>query len=146
MIGRICQRDVDTADAHEPVRYAAERMHQRSVGSLVILNDSKKPIGIITDRDLVTRVLASGLNPETTAVQDIMTPVPTVVNEDQLIEMAVKKMRQGTFRRLPVVDNQGMLVGLLSVDDVISLLVEELVDIGELLERETPRAIAEARF
>lgn len=146
MIGRICQRDVDTADAPEPVRYAAERMHQRSVGSLVVLDELKRPIGVVTDRDLVTRVMATGLDPETTTVREVMTSAPTTISEDEPIEMALKKMRQVTCRRLPVVDTRGALVGLVSVDDVISLLVEEFADIGALLERETPRAIAEARL
>ena len=146
MIGRVCQREVDTADTGESVRYAAERMHQRSVGSLVILDGTKRPVGIVTDRDLVTRVIAAGLDPETTALQEVMTATPCTVNEDEPIESALKKMRQGPFRRLPVVDDQHVLVGLVSVDDILDLLVEEFIDIGDLLKRETPRAAARARL
>ena len=142
MIGRICQREVDTADMGESVRYAAERMHQRSVGSLV----TKRPVGIVTDRDLVTRVLAAHLDPETTAIQEVMTSTPSTINEHEPIESALKKMRKGPFRRLPVVDDQDVLVGMVSVDDIFNLLVEEFMDIGELLKRETPRAAAHSRL
>jgi CBS domain-containing protein len=146
MIGRICQRDVDTAESHEPVRFAAQRMHERAVGTLVVLNEKAKPIGIVTDRDLVTRAVAAGLDPETTAVRQVMTASPITICEDEPVEMALKKMRQGPLRRLPVVDAQGALVGLVSVDDIISLLAEEFADIGALLERETPRAVSSARW
>ncbi len=144
MIGRICQRDVDLAEADEPVRYAAERMHQRAVGSLVIVDDRKVPVGIVTDRDLTIRVLAAGLDADTTPVRDVMSPSPITIREDEPIEFAVKKMRQGSFRRLPVVDRSGSLLGLVSLDDVLSLLVEEFTDVGGLLERESPKSMATA--
>ena len=146
MIGTICKRDVDRAEADEPVRYAAERMHQRAVGSLVIIDEKKSPIGIVTDRDLTIRVLAAGLDAETTPVRDVMTPSPVTLREDEPIEFAVKKMRQGAFRRIPVVDKGGVLIGLVSVDDILGLLVEEFTDVGALLERESPKAVVTGRL
>ena len=59
-VGRICVREVDTAEENESVQVAARRMHARNVGTLLILDDAKQPIGILTDRDLTTRVLAEG--------------------------------------------------------------------------------------
>ena len=67
-VSRICVREVDLADPGEPVFQAAERMHQRAVGTLVILNQESQPVGILTDRDLVERVLAKGLDAYTTTV------------------------------------------------------------------------------
>lgn len=144
-VGRICVRDVDVAELDEAVWEAAERMHQRAVGTLVILNDAKQPIGIMTDRDLVERVLAQRLDPTTTSVRQVMTTGPKTISEETPINTALSLMRSGRFRRLPVVDGQGKLVGMLSLDDVLMLFAEEFTDIGQLLVRETPRGIAEGR-
>lgn len=141
-VGRICIREVDLADANETVWAAAERIRQRAVGTLVILDDAKRPVGIVTDRDLVERVLAAGRDPNTTQVCDIMTGELKTIAEDDSIESALALMRSGRFRRLPVVDHQGKLVGLLSLDDVLILLAEEFTQIGKLLERETPCGVA----
>jgi CBS domain-containing protein len=142
-VGRVCIRDVDLADESETVWKAAERMRQRMVGTLVILNHVSEPIGIVTDRDLVERVLAAGRDAQSTTVGDVMTCGVKTVSEDDSIESALSLMRSGHFRRLPVVDRDRKLVGLLSLDDVLMLLAEEFGQIGELLERETPRGVAE---
>jgi CBS-domain-containing membrane protein len=72
-----------------------------------------------------------------------MTADPKTVSEDASIESALSLMRGGRFRRVPVVDGDGKLVGLLSLDDVLILLAEEFTQIGQLLERETPRGVAD---
>ena len=141
-IGRICQRNVDLADADESVRFVAERMHQRSVGSLVVLDEWKRPIGIITDRDIVIRVIAAGKDPDMTQVCEAMTASPRTVTENTSIEQAIRLMRSGVFRRLPVVDRDGKLVGLVAADDILCPLAEEFADVGRLLERETPQEVA----
>jgi signal-transduction protein with cAMP-binding, CBS, and nucleotidyltransferase domain len=106
------------------------------VGTLVVLDGDSQPIGILTDRDLVTRVLARGLDPRGTPVDAVMTPHPTTISELAPIESALASMRAGHFRRLPVVNESGRLVGIQSLDDALSLLAEELTIIGGLLERE----------
>jgi CBS domain-containing protein len=72
-----------------------------------------------------------------------MTPEPKTVSEETPIESALSLMRSGGFRRLPVVDQNGKLVGLVTLDDILMLLAEEFTDVGRLLARETPRAAAE---
>jgi CBS domain-containing protein len=131
------------ADQNESVQAAAERMHQHTVGALVVLDGNKRPIGIVTDRDLVNRVVASGKDPYTTTVGDVMTAWPTAVSEDAPIEYAVELMERGCCRRLPVIDHEGELVGFITLDDIVMLLAHEFATIGRLLERETPRAGAE---
>ena len=140
--GRICIREVDVADAGESVWQAAERLLQRSVGTLVVTDDAQNPIGILTDRDLVERVLAARKDPDVTVVGDVMTRGVKTISQDASIESALSLMRSGRFRRLPVVDRKGKLVGILSLDDVLMLLAEEFNQIGQLLERETPSGIA----
>ncbi len=139
-IGRICQREVDLADADEKVRAAAERMHQRRVGSLVILNTKKEPVGLITDRDLVLRVIATGRDPGATPIREVMSQPLTTIQEETPLEDAISLMRSGAFRRLPVVDRKGALVGVVTLDDILRLLSEELTGIGGLLEHEKPSA------
>jgi len=133
-VGRICSREIDIAEANETARDAARRMHQRDVGTLVVLNDDRQPIGLVTDRDLVCRVLAPPRDPEATRVREIMTTNPKVLREDSPIEGALGLMRAGSFRRVPIVDASGRLVGILTLDDVLALLAEEFGHIGGLLE------------
>jgi CBS domain-containing protein len=141
-VERICQCEVDVADPTESVAAIAERMRQRTVGSVVVVSPAQEPIGIVTDRDLVIRVLADGKNPYQTPVENVMTTALKTVTEGTSIEQALALMRSGAFRRLPVVDRQGKLLGILTLDDILMLLAEEFTRVGELLNRETPQAAA----
>jgi CBS domain-containing protein len=141
-VGQICTRQVDTATSDELVSVIAERMHQRSVGTLVVINQSSHVIGILTDRDLMVRVMAKGLDPAKTQVHEVMTVAPKTVSDKTPVKTALLVMRTGRFRRLPVIDKSNTLVGLITLDDVLMLLAEEFMQIGRLLKRETPRAIA----
>jgi CBS domain-containing protein len=120
-------------------------MRDRTVGCLVVLNKVRQPIGILTDRDVALRIVAAGRDPHDTTVDDVMTREPKTAAENTSIEMAVSQMRAGAFRRLPVVDDAGELVGLVTLDDILMLLCEEFNSIRGLLERETPESAASAR-
>lgn len=137
-VGRICTRDVDTAGASESVAEVARRLRERGVGSLIVVDREARPMGIVTDRDLVTRVLAVGRDPNATTAADVMTAAPAMVLEGTTIEDALARMRVGRLRRLPVVDGRGRLVGLVTLDDILELLAEEFSSIGTLLDREAP--------
>jgi CBS domain-containing protein len=140
-VSQVCQRQVDLVDLDESAWTAAERMHQRAVGSLIVLNRERHPIGIVTDRDLVVKVIAAERVPRTTRVRDIMTsPVKTVL-ESASLEWALALMRDVEIRRLPVVDGGGRLVGILALDDVLAHLANEFHDIGRILGQQTPRAV-----
>ena len=141
-VGRICVRTVDLADLDETAQVAGSRMNTRNVGTLVVIDDQQSPVGIITDRDLAIRVVGKGLDPNTTKLQDVMSELPESVTENTSIESAIATMRRGPFRRLPVVDDQNRLIGLLSLDDVLELLSEEFEEIGKLVRRESPNALA----
>ena len=142
-VAKICVREVDTAEVSESVQAAADRMNSRNVGTLLVLNPLQQPLGIVTDRDLAVRVLAKGKDPFSTTVGDVMTLFPKTIREDTPIEQAITLMRSGPYRRLPVVDHAGKLVGLLSIDDVLDLLAEEFREIGALLKAERPEVLAE---
>jgi len=141
-VGRICIREVDLAEGTESAQAAAQRMHARNVGTLVVLDSDKRPLGIVTDRDLAVRVIGHGLDPYQTTVGNVMTAFPNTVNAQTPIEEALQMMRAGKCRRLPVVDDAGRLVGLLSVDDILELLISEFREIGLLLNQESPRCLA----
>ena len=140
-VGRICVRGVDFANPQESAWQVAERMHDRAVGTLIVQDEHGRPCGILTDRDLVERVIVPRRNPDDTLVSEIMTPNPISVAEDASIETAVALMRSGGFRRLPVGDHNDMLIGIVSLDDVLSLLAEEFVAIGELLKKQSPPTV-----
>jgi CBS domain-containing protein len=131
-------RSVDTAGVRESAADAARRMRERQVGTLVVVDEAAHPMGLITDRDIAMRVVAGGREAHRTSVADIMTPMPTAVLEDTSIESALGTMRVGRMRRLPVIDGNGALVGIVSLDDILALIAEEFSLIGSLLDRETP--------
>ena len=132
-VGRICTRTTHLADPHETVRTAARRMEDVNVGTLVVLDVNRRPIGIVTDRDLVLRCVARGLDPDETTVSQVMSAPPRCVVETAPIEDAMAILRRASVRRLPVVDDDGRLEGIVSVDDVVELLVEELEHLGRIV-------------
>ena len=99
-----------------------------------------------TDRDLVLRALSHDATPCETRVGAVMTRNPRTVSEAAPIEQALSLMRSGGFRRLPVVRADGTLVGLISLDDILSLLAEEFAQIGSLVEKEMPSRAESARL
>jgi len=141
-VGEICQRAVDTAEAGEEVRAAAQRMRSRNVGSLVILDGEGRPIGIVTDRDLALRVVAEGRSPSEVRVREVMTAAPHTIVEDTSVEDALASMRSFGVRRLPVVDAAGRLVGLVSLQDILALLAQEFGQLSDVIERTSPRSVA----
>lgn len=141
-VGRICTRTVDVAAPNESAQVAAERMKIRNVGTLVVLDQNQCPVGIVTDRDLAMCVVAQGLDPAMTELEMVMSKLPDVVTENTPIEAAIGIMRRGCHRRLPVVDDDGQLLGLITLDDVLSLLSEEFEEIGELVRKEGPSSAA----
>lgn len=142
-VGRICVREVDVIGEEESVQTAAGRMHSRKVGTLVVVDADSRPVGIVTDRDLTVRVLARGLDGSQLPVSEVMTHCPETVYPETAIEDALRRMRGGAFRRVPVVDDDGRLVGLLSLDDILELLAEEFAEIGRLIHEEEPGSLAD---
>lgn len=141
--GNFCARNVDTATPNETVLVAAHRMNDRNVGSLIVINDHKRPIGIITDRDLTIRVLAKSLDPARTFLVDVMTEAPKVASQPASLIECVGIMRNGPFRRLPIVDDSGELFGVLTLDDVLENLADSFYQAAGLIRREGPRILGD---
>ena len=138
-IGNICVRCVFTIAGDADVVEAARRMRELHVGFLIVTDpagDAGRPIGVVTDRDLVLEVLAQDVPPRSVAIEDIMTPDPLIVRESDELHETLLRMRAAGVRRVPVQDAQGKLVGVLSVDDVVGFLNETVQDLAGAISRE----------
>ncbi len=124
------KRDVVCVAEGDSARYVAKRLLEAHVGCAVVTR-AGIPVGVITDRDLALRVVANGLDPETTKVSSIVTYDPICVDEDAEIETAVALVRARNVRRLPVVDREGKLVGIVTVDDLLVMLGREVSGLCE---------------
>jgi CBS domain-containing protein len=131
-VGEICRREVDLVDPDETAWAAAERMWRREVGSLIVLDQERRPIGVVTARDLVVRVLAAERQPRATRVRDIMTTPVKTVTDTMSVSRAFALMRQQTIRRLPVVDTAGKLVGMLAQRDILNHLAGDVRHVDAL--------------
>ncbi len=126
---RFTRRELVTCTAAETAGDVARLMHERHVGSVIVV-DEGRPIGIVTDRDLVIRVMAEGW-PLTRPAREIMSQDLVTARVGEPIDHALYLMRHHGVRRLPVVDENGALVGLLALDDVLVLLSGEVSSVAE---------------
>lgn len=141
-IGEVCNRDVVVVKKDESALDAALLMRRFHVGDLVVIEEEggqRIPVGIVTDRDIVIEAVAEDVNSKDLTVGDIMSADLVTVNEDEDIVDTVKMMRANGIRRVPVVDGSGVLVGIVTVDDLIELLAEVLDDLTKLISREQKR-------
>lgn len=105
---------------------AAQLMKSEDVGPIPIVTDaeSKKLVGIVTDRDLVLKVVAEGLDPESTRLKDVMSTDLFTGRSDEDADKAIELMQEHQVRRIPVVDDSGWLVGIISQADVATRIDE----------------------
>jgi CBS domain-containing protein len=139
MLGKICTKPVVTASAQMTVDQAARAMRSRNVGALVVVN-AGRPVGMLTDRDVAIEVVAKGLDPDTARVGDVMHKKLVTIREDLGILDAAKVFAKTGVRRLPVVTKSGVLVGVITVDDLIMLLGNELGHVAGALSAGLRRA------
>lgn len=132
---RICSKTVVTISPDATVLEAAKLMHSKHVGCLVVTDDSR-PTGILTDRDIVLKLVASDSKPGETAVKNIMTPNPTMVNVNYDVLDAVRLMRNRGVRRLPVIDEHRHLLGIITMDDVLTAFGAEIGDLAGAVQKE----------
>jgi CBS domain-containing protein len=129
--GEICNREVVIVTRGTGLVEAARLMREHHVGSLVVVleRDGKRvPVGILTDRDIVVAVVAKALDARTLTVGDAMSAGLYVVREQDGLAEVLRAMREHGVRRMPVVSADGALAGILTVDDLVELVAEELGD------------------
>jgi len=143
-VSEICVRDVVVAPRETPVQESARLMRQNHVGNLVVVdqrNGSLAPVGIVTDRDITVSVVATKLDPSVFTVGDLMGQELVIAREDQGIFETIRQMRTNGIRRMPVVSPEGKLIGIVSVDDLIQLLAEEMSELSKLISHEQAREV-----
>ncbi len=137
----LAKTEVVTVRRHEDIMTAARLMRARHVGYLVVVEpmleqSGDRPIGVLTDRDIVTTILARDAEPRSLMVDDVMTSEPIVVDARMPIEEALRKMRDIGARRIPVTDALGRLSGVLSIDDVLDYFAEQLATVAGSIRKE----------
>lgn len=138
-IGEFCNRDVVVMNGDESVKQAAELMRTHHVGDIVLIEElegNRVPVGIVTDRDLVVEVMAPGIDPDELAVQDIVTRSVLVAREDDSLIDSLELMKEKGVRRLPVVDSDHMLIGIITIDDITELLAEMMHKVVGVVDRQ----------
>ncbi len=128
-IGDICTRAVVSIAVDEPVRQAAELMRNHHVGSLVVTETADgglAPVGMLTDRDIAVGVVAKEVDPETVTVGDIMSTGALIADEEDEVGEILEDMRKEGVRRVPVVDQTGILVGIFSLDDLLQFMALQM--------------------
>lgn len=135
----ICNRIVVIAERGMAITEAAQLMRDRHVGCLVVVDETgagRIVVGILTDRDIVTAVVAKGLDPARLVVEDVMTTNLVTALESDSIKDLLSAMRRKGLRRLPVITPQGILIGLVTLDDLLASMAEQLRDMAAIIEAE----------
>jgi len=138
-IGEFCNRSVVFATRQMSIPEAAQLMRQYHVGDLVVVDvlDGKRvPVGIVTDRDIVIEIIAKSLDYNDFKVGDIMSPQIVTVQRNEGVFETIRLMRSKGIRRIPVVNNEGGLEGIMAADDVLDLLAEEMSELAKVAPRE----------
>lgn len=138
-IGEFCNRDVIIMNGDESVKTAAELMRRHHVGDVILVEENegqRTPIGIVTDRDLVVEVMAIGLEATDLMVQDLVTRSLLMVKEDDSVFDCLELMKIKGVRRLPVVDAEKSLIGIITMDDITVLLAGMLHNVVSVVDRQ----------
>ncbi len=138
-IGDICVLGVVTCNRDTKIDEVAQLMRQHHVGDVVVIEESKGkqvPVGILTDRDIVTSVIALKLDPAMFSAGDLISRKIITVREDLGVFEAIQETRRHGVRRLPVLDQEGTLAGIISIDDLFALLGEEMAELAKLISKE----------
>ena len=134
-IGQICTSQATHSTRDETVQGAALLMRRHHVGDVIVVDKfdgSRVPVGILTDRDIVVSVIAPGLDPASLQVGDIMSEDLLTARDNDDVYETIEKMRLRGIRRVPVVDGNGSLSGIVSADDLLEFLAEEMGDLSRI--------------
>lgn len=138
-IGDICNRIVVYAKPDTPVSELAALMQRYNVGNLIIAEGDEErpvPVGIVTDRDIVVSVVAEGEAPDGVKAVDIMSDELLVATEDSDLQETLQEMQDASVRRIPVVDAEGVLIGILAIDDLLLQLATELNAVANIVSKQ----------
>ncbi len=140
--GDICNRTVTFVHRHTRLSDAARLMRENHVGSLVVVDEDARgriPVGIITDRDIVVEVLTADLDYRTLTAGEIMGKDLEIAREQDDVLDTLKLIRMRGIRRVPVVTRAGTLAGIVTIDDLLEIVAEQLGDLVRAIAREQSR-------
>lgn len=142
-VGNICNREVIVASADVNVTEAASLMRRHHVGDVLVLDSSadRIPIGIVTDRDIVVEVIACGLDPNALRLRDLLVSPLVTTQQTESCEDTVRLMALHGVRRMPVVDADDQLVGVVTLDDLLPYFSAPLAQLSQLAARGRRREI-----
>jgi CBS domain-containing protein len=129
-LGEQFKKEVATVSPEDTIRKAAFTMRNRGVGAVVAVNGKGKPVGIVTDRDIALALATDEKDPDT-PVSEIMPSELVTIGENEGIFNATQYIFGYQVRRLPIVDSDGKLVGIVTMDDLLALLARELGNLTE---------------
>jgi CBS domain-containing protein len=138
-VGDCCKRAVIAINAKADAAAAARLMREEHVGFLVVYRDGdelQRPIGVLTDRDLVLAVMARDVDPHAVTAEDVMTRQPLIASESDELSDMLQGMRLAGVRRVPVVDVRGALTGIMALDDAIDLITGLMCDVAGSIKSE----------
>lgn len=128
-IGEICNREVVFTTEDMPLKQAAQLMRDRHVGSLVVVREAQLGrivVGMLTDRDIAVVAMAREFDPQSLRVGDIMSSDPATAQTSDSMYDVMHLMRQRGVRRIPVTTDKGVLVGLVTLDDLLEVMAEQM--------------------
>ncbi|MCE5338931.1 MAG: CBS domain-containing protein [Methanomicrobiaceae archaeon] len=137
-IVKCCREQVVAVSLDTPAVDVARIMGEKNVGSVVVISSDNRPAGILTDRDLAVRVMAQEKNPGEVRAKEVMTRDVVTFQDSMGIYEAIRKMTDEGIRRMPVVDDAGKLIGIVTMDDIIRMLGEEMAIIAKNIEKQSP--------
>ena len=126
----VMSRKVVSVGPSDSVEKAAHLMREEDVGCVLVVDANQKPAGILTDRDVVVRGVALGRRLSDVHVEEVMTRNPFTTRRSEPVLLTAKRMADLLVRRLPVVDEEGHVVGVISVDDLLTVLITELSNVA----------------
>lgn len=122
---QLARRPAIVAKNDDSVLCAVRKMDEQNIGAIAVMK-GEFLIGIFTERDLMKRIVIQGLNPETTTVEQVMTPNPFTLNINRSLREAFSYMTQNHLRHIPIIDNEGQLAGMLSIRHLMQMMAEQL--------------------
>jgi len=127
---KFCQRPVVTISPEQTIVEACQLLRDRNVGCLVAV-DGEKPCGMLTDRDIALKIIGEQKEFQRTKVRDIMTANPTCISVNKTVHELTALMHSHHVRRVPIVDGKDKVLGMVTLDDLLILLGQEMADIGQ---------------
>ena len=138
----VCILDVVCCTPDLTLTEAARLMRQRHSGDLIVVDNAdedREPVGVITDRDIVIEGVAQGRDPNQTKVRDIMSKRVVVASASEDLSAAIDRMRAHGVRRIPVLDDQQRVIGVVALDDVIRVHSEQAAAILDVVAKQQQR-------